>query len=128
MSFAAKVGLGIAVEQCLEIGTTAIWHRVQTLAHVLREALSAGDVPHVRLRDRGKTLCGIVSFTVDEKPCSEIVNALRSQNINVSVSKRPSSRFDFEKRQLDEVVRASVHYYNTEEECHRLVEAIAKMV
>ena len=49
---------------------------------------------------------------------------LLEQQINVSVSAIGSTRLDFAKRQLTQVVRASVHYYNTEEEVDILVAAV----
>ena len=35
------------------------------------------------------------------------------------------ARYDFEARGLEAVARASVHYYNTEDELTRLVDAVA---
>lgn len=56
---------------------------------------------------------------------SEVRQALLAKQINVSVSAAPSTRLDFEQRGLSEVVRASVHYYNTEVEIQRLLAAVA---
>jgi len=63
MSFAAKVGLGVAVQECVELGIQRIWARVQQLAQQLRQGLAA--LPGVTVHDHGRTLCGLVSFTVD---------------------------------------------------------------
>jgi cysteine desulfurase/selenocysteine lyase len=52
---------------------------------------------------------------------------LAAQHINVSVSRTGSSRFDFERRGLSEVVRASVHCYTTEEELQRLLNALGEL-
>lgn len=51
--------------------------------------------------------------------------ALSAQHINVSVSRIGSTRIDYERRGLSEVVRASVHYYNTEAELQRFLTAVA---
>lgn len=56
-----QVGLGVAVQQLLDIGQQAIWERIQLLAGRLRQGLEA--VPGVTVRDRGRVLCGIVSWT-----------------------------------------------------------------
>jgi len=44
--------------------------------------------------------------------------------INVSVSELTSARLDLGLRKLDSLVRASVHYFNTEEEISKFVQAV----
>lgn len=64
-----QMGLGIAAEYVLQIGIEAIWDRVQQLAGLLRQQLSS--VKGVTVQDRGRLLCGIVSFTmVGQQPSS----------------------------------------------------------
>ena len=60
--FAMQLGLGLAAEYALQLGIDAIWERVQLLAGDLRQKLR--QVPGVTLRDQGRLLCGIVSFTM----------------------------------------------------------------
>lgn len=122
MSFAAKVGLGVAVQQCNELGIKAIWARIQYLATKLRDALT--QVEGVVVQDIGAQVCGLVSFTKEGLSADEVQKTLFLSKFNTSVSRVPSSRLDFETRGLMAVVRASVHYYNTEEEVDRLVEAV----
>jgi cysteine desulfurase / selenocysteine lyase len=122
MSFAAKVGLGIAVEQCLQLGIENIWQRIQHLSQLLRFRLK--DV--VQLHDKGAVLCGIVTFSIENMSADELQKRLFDCGINTSVSRTPSSRLDFENRNLSAVVRASLHYYNTEQETEKLAEAITK--
>ena len=57
-------------------------------------------------------------------PPAEIKALLAEQGINVSVTKAASTLLDMNARGLTEMVRASVHYYNTEDEIDRLVEAL----
>ena len=156
MSFAAKVGLGIAAEQCVQLGIDKIWERIEYLANLLRLKLENIQINSneeiskkkesifekfslrrksslalqngrsiVQLQDKGAVLCGIVSFTVENMSADELQKRLFTDyKINTSVSRTPSSRLDFEKRNLSVVLRASVHYYNTEEEIEKLVDAI----
>lgn len=125
MSFAAKAGLGAAAEYALLLRPERTWPRIQRLAAALRECLVA--LPHVAVHDHGRVLCGIVSFTVEGRSADEVRAALAARRINVSVSGAGSSRLDFEARGLQEVVRASVHYFNSEDEVRRLVNAVAEL-
>ncbi|HXN23451.1 MAG TPA: aminotransferase class V-fold PLP-dependent enzyme [Candidatus Dormibacteraeota bacterium] len=120
---AAKLGLAAAVDYALGWGLPSIWERVSLLAHKLRNNLSA--LPGVRLRDRGQTLCGIVTFTIGGHDAFTVLDYLRSHRINVWVSKPTSTRLDFEERKLPAMIRASVHYYNTDEEIVRFCEALS---
>jgi len=45
----------------------------------------------------------------------------------VSVSRLSSTRLDMSARGLDELIRASVHYYNTEEEIDQLCAALRSL-
>jgi selenocysteine lyase/cysteine desulfurase len=75
-------------------------------------------------RDTGREHCGIVTFTIDGVDVHELSARLRAEGINISVSTIEFARYDFEARGLDAVARASVHYYNTDDELTRLVDAL----
>ena len=62
-----------------------------------------------------------MTFSLAGTPSAEVAAALRSERVNVSVSPRSYSLVDFARRGLDDMVRASVHYYNDDEELDRLV-------
>ena len=119
---AARIGLGVAVDEALTWGLPAIEQRVTQLAASLRERLA--QRPGVRVQDRGERLCGIVTFTVDGVPADQVVTRLRERGVNTSVSGAGSSRFDLPRRGLTEVARASVHYYNDDADLERLVSAL----
>jgi len=121
---AGRIGLGVAVDYALALGLEAIRERIVTLADGLRARLDA--LPGVTVRDLGREKCGIVSFTVQGRSPRELEQRLRAERINVSVSNAASTRFDMDARGLDEVVRASVHAYNTEAELDRLVVALGR--
>ena len=89
---------------------------------MLRDALS--DVPGVTVQDLGQKKCGIVTFQKNGEQASDMVVRLRENRINVSFTDSGSARIDFAEREIDEVIRASVHYYNTENEIERFIEAI----
>ncbi len=122
---AGRLGLGVAVDQALELGLETIWSRIQRQAHQLRAALRS--IPGVTVHDLGAVQGGIVTFTRDGLAPVTIQARLAEQRINVSVSNVASTRFDMESRHLDDLVRASVHYLTTDEEIARLCTSVATM-
>jgi cysteine desulfurase / selenocysteine lyase len=122
---AGRIGLGVATDYALALGPEAIEERITDLASDLRARLRA--IPAVEIHDRGKRLCGIVTFTVAGHNPDQVRGRLYVQNINVWVSAMSHSRLDLEPRGLDQLVRASVHYYNSEEEVERFVAAVAEL-
>lgn len=111
---AGRVGLRTAVRYALEIGLEPIRARVTMLADRLRASLA--ELPGVTVRDLGRVRSGIVTFTKNGEAPPEIQARLRAANVSVSVSSRTSAQLDFGRRGLSQVVRASVHYFNTERE------------
>jgi cysteine desulfurase / selenocysteine lyase len=78
----------------------------------------------VTLTDLGAVKGAIVTFAVAGVDHTALRDGLRAQAINVSVSTQFSSRLDLKNRGLLNVMRASVHVYNTEEELDRFVAAL----
>jgi selenocysteine lyase/cysteine desulfurase len=95
------------------------------LAERLRRSLT--ELPGVTVQDKGIVLSAIVTFTVDGHDPAAIQRHLRRRSINVSTSSQSSARLDFPRRGLDQVVRASVHYFNTHAEIDALVAAVADL-
>ena len=124
--FAGVIGLKVAADQANELGMPAIWARLRELADGLRERLKT--VPGVTLADLGVTKGAIVTFAVAGKEHVALKQQLRDQGINVSVSTQFSSRLDLKGRGLKDVMRASVHVYNTDEELDRFVAALRPLV
>lgn len=123
---AITLGLAKAVEYALEIGLEAIWQRISHLAATMRQQL--GQIPGVTLHDAGDVLCGIVTFTMDGIDAQIIKDCLAPQKINVSVGRAKSTLLFMNRYHLQSVVRASVHYYNTEAEIERLCDVLKAML
>jgi cysteine desulfurase/selenocysteine lyase len=70
---------------------------------------------------------GLVSFTVEGFSAGEVKAYLAQHSINISWNDVSNTYLDMTNRGLKEVARASVHYYNTEKEIDRFVEALAKI-
>ena len=121
-NYAARLGLGAAVDYALEIGIENTWERIQKLALRLRQRLS--ERSNIKLTDIGSQQCGIVTFIVDGEDPSELQKNLRAMGINVSVSIPSSTLIDATRRGLPSILRVSVHYYNNENEIDRLLRAL----
>jgi cysteine desulfurase / selenocysteine lyase len=122
---AGRLGLGAAIDYALSFGLDRIGERNKFLSNMLRTGLA--DIPGVQVHDLGATLCSIVTFTKSGLPAGEIKRQLTAQNINVSVSPADYARLDFEHRGLTEIVRASPHYYNTEAEVVKMLQAVSTL-
>jgi cysteine desulfurase/selenocysteine lyase len=121
-NYAGKIGLGVAIEYALSWELEAIEARVIALAEGLRQRLHAVD--GVAVHDQGLRRCGIVTFTVDGVPAQDVQRCLAQAGVNTSISRASSARLDLPRRGLAELVRASVHYYNIDDELDRLVTAL----
>ncbi|TBY14934.1 aminotransferase class V-fold PLP-dependent enzyme [Rhizobium leguminosarum] len=118
-----RLGLRAAVDYALDIGLENIEERCNHLSSKLREGLRG--IRAVSVHDLGRPLASIISFTVNDWDSSSVMAYLTGKGINVSVSPPSSTPVDAYTRQLPPVVRASPHYYNTEEEIDAFLEAIA---
>ena len=120
---AGKIGLGAAIDYALGWGLDNTWERIAALADSLRARLSG--LPGLELRDLGPQKCGIVTFTIAGRDPLDIRRQLAGAGVNVTTSSSAGTRIDMENRGLTNVVRASVHYYNTEAEVERFAELVA---
>jgi len=65
-----------------------------------------------------------VTFTVDGIDAATVQRRLSAAGLDVSVPAATSAQFDLPARGIAELVRASVHYYNTDDELGRLCHAV----
>jgi selenocysteine lyase/cysteine desulfurase len=124
-SLAARLGLGAALDYLLALGITEVSARIVALAAGLRDRLAA--IPGVHVTDSGHERCGIVTCAVDGHDATALRDALRADRINTSVSSAPSALLDMRARGLTDVLRASVHAYNTDEELDRFADRLAAL-
>jgi len=121
-NYAAKLGLGSAIDYALNIGLDNIEVEVSRLADMFRARL--GEIAGVNLHDIGEKKCGIVTFSVTGIDPAAIEARLRENKIHVSVSSPASTLIDATRRELPTLVRASVHYYNQETQIDALVSCV----
>lgn len=125
-NYAARLGLGAAADYALDIGLENIKARNDQLAGYLREKLDALSGLHIHAIS--KEQCAITSFYVDAIEATELASKLRENGINTSVSDPSSTLLDATKNKLPNLVRASVHYYNDEDEIDRFIEALTEII
>jgi selenocysteine lyase/cysteine desulfurase len=123
-NYAARLGLGAAVDYAIEIGLDAIETRCRRLAARLRTRLQSGGS---EVHDLGRDPCAIVSFSVPGWPAEAIVSRARDEGIVIGLSKPASTLLDSEARHLPAILRASPHYFNSDEDVDRLAELCARL-
>lgn len=122
---AAHLGLGTAIEHAATLGIDIISERVAGLAGQLRGLLRATD--SVSEHDGSGRQAGIVSFTVEGVEPLAVKGAAAAAGVNVSVTEAPAARLDMGGHRPTTTVRASPHYYNTDEELTALVEVLGEV-
>jgi selenocysteine lyase/cysteine desulfurase len=124
-NIAARIGLGVAARYALHVGVDASWARIQQLASRLR--LRLAEIDGVTVRDKGMVQCGIVTFEVAGADPAQIKSALSRDNVAVNITRREFTLLDMAQRDIDTMVRASVHYFNTDDEIDRTAELVASI-
>ena len=119
---AGRAGLCAAAEYATGWGLETSYARIQVLAATLRDKLAS--LPGVSVHDIGVEKCGIVTFRKSGLDAEDTVSHLREQAINIESSSVFATRLDMEDRNLDVLLRASVHYYNNDAEVEKFCEAI----
>jgi cysteine desulfurase / selenocysteine lyase len=121
-NYAARLGLGVAVDYARALDLDAIEARCRALADLLRDGLRR--IPGATLHDLGQRPAAIVSFTIAGMAAEAVKALCAAAGVNVSTSKPASTLLDATARSLPTVVRASPHYYNSEEEIRRALEVL----
>src|SRR2546425_12975 len=123
-AYALVSGLGAAARYALAVGAGGR-ERAQRLAAVLRQVLA--EIPGVRVLDRGRQRCAIVSVDVAGRDAADLKLRLRQRGINASSADRMSGGLDMDDKGARSVLRFSPHYYNTEDELNAAVGTLAEL-
>ncbi|MDG1996998.1 MAG: aminotransferase class V-fold PLP-dependent enzyme [Emcibacteraceae bacterium] len=123
---AAKLGFGAAVDYALDVGIDNIKARIDELAASLRLKLS--KIKGVHIHAISDQQCAITTFYVDGHEAADVVHKLREKGINTSLSEPGSTLLDATKNKLPNLIRASIHYYNDEDEIDQFIDTMNKIV
>jgi len=118
-SIAGKLGLKEALTYINGIGISNIELYNVNLMQQFRKELQ--KVPGLDLHDQGSHLSNILTFTTSNRPLQDTAQLLRENNVYFSMSFRDFARIDFNKKDLDAIIRFSAHYFNTPEELEKTI-------
>ncbi|PYO41305.1 MAG: aminotransferase [Gemmatimonadetes bacterium] len=123
-AYALVAGMCEAARYTLDVGVEG-QERARSLAAVLRERLA--KVRGMRVLDRGRERCAIVTVDVRGRDAVALELALRQRGINTSSTDRKSGVLDMDEKRASTALRLSPHYYNTEDELEAAVAAVAEL-
>ena len=123
--YALVLGQAEAVSYALAVGIDTAQRVSRELAGRLRARLAA--MPGVRVLDRGREQCAIVTAAIEGVRGEAIVARLSSRSINTVATLREYAQLDFEEKGVSSAVRISPHYYNTIDEVDRAADVIAEL-
>ena len=123
---AMVLGMGRAAQYAQDLGLEVIRERAWTLAESMRQRLA--ELDGVRVHDKGAERCAIVTVSTEGHHPLDLLRALRKEGINTSRAGRDAAVLDFEDKGVDQVLRISPHYYNTEEEIVTFVDALSRLM
>jgi selenocysteine lyase/cysteine desulfurase len=119
------LGLGEAARYAARVGIERSGRRARDLAASLRTRLSA--LPGFRVLDRGKELAAIVTVVVPGWNSPDLVQFLRTRNINTAATLRDYAVIDMDEKRVSSALRISPHYYNTEGELDILIDTLKSL-
>lgn len=119
-------GFAAAVEYIQSIGLDNITKHDSLLACQLTEGLK--NIPHVSIvgNQDGNKRCGIVTFTVDGVHPHDIATLLSDENIAIRAGHHCAQPLG-EYLKIPATARASLYFYNTEEEIDIFLKKVAKL-
>ena len=124
-NMAAMIGLTTAVEYLLKLDVKMVEQRVKQLSLNLREKLS--ELAAIKILEKSNNCSGIVTFTKTNISPTDLKDELQKKGINISVIKQRNARLDLGKECTGDINRASLHYYNSEQEISEFIKQLTKL-
>ena len=82
----------------------------------------------MRLLDRGRELCAIVTIAIEGHDPAQVMRTLRARGINTTAQIREHALIDYDDKGVAASLRLSPHYYNTEEEIDRAAAVLREVL
>ena len=110
---------------------------IQAYRRMNPDFLPAGDITSWTVNDdqtmtiemdvKGGSTVNHVTFTVDGMLGATVAQTLRTTGVNIGSPADVNAQWDLGIRGIEAVARAGVHYFNTDDELDRMVEAITAL-
>jgi cysteine desulfurase/selenocysteine lyase len=117
------LGLKEAVRYACQVGLENIAAYNQNLMDHLRDGL--GQIKSIVVTENGSRSGSIVTFTSYEKPLEQIKQILNAGKVSYTVGFRQFALIDFNKKNVDWVIRLSPHYFNTTNEIDKVLDILS---
>jgi selenocysteine lyase/cysteine desulfurase len=125
LPYTLLAGCKAAVDYALSIGLKEIGERNSYLCTLVLEQLRTLGLETL---DRGNQRSSIITVRIPGKESADVLNLLRSKNINTSIAHRNSAIIDFDAKGVTWALRISPHYYNSEKDVNALSTALREIV
>ncbi len=124
LPYALLQGSKAAIDYANAIGLEKIKERNTYLCDRVRKGIS--EINGLRLLDIGPHQSSIITVEISGQKAQDVLQGLRSENINTSIGHRSFALIDFEVKNVEWALRISPHYYNTEDEVDTMINALKK--
>ncbi|MBQ2314750.1 MAG: SufS family cysteine desulfurase [Treponema sp.] len=123
---ADAVGLAAAIDYITQVGLDTIEQNDNRLASLVISGLRR--IPHLHIigNEDAARHCGIITFTIDGVHPHDIATVLDSEHIAIRAGHHCAQPL-MQKLGVGSTARASVYFYNTEEEAERFVEKVSRV-
>lgn len=117
-----QLGFGAAVDYLHSLGPEKCFDRISSSAKRLRDMLYS--LPGVTGTCPADASAAIITFNKEGMAAADVKQKLAQQRINVQIASVMHTRLDLSARGIDTTVRVSPHYYNSEDEFDRFLNAV----
>lgn len=124
-SAALRLGLIQAMEDALFANPAETRVRLDRMAGDMRQQLA--EIPGVTILDLGDDKAALVTFAIDGVRCDRVKELLAQRGITIGKNGVGYTPIDLQYRNIDEILRASVHLATDEKAFAVLVQAITEI-